>query len=77
MGGITNGNGGGFRPARQALAILLLSVVALVVAADSLGIGRRTDPVILLIVGSFGLALLGIDAPAIIRDILGRGDGDR
>jgi hypothetical protein len=70
-----NGNGG-YKPIRQALAGLLLSVAALMVTADSLGVGRRVDPVVLIIVGSFGLTLLGIDAPDLIRDVLGRRKDD-
>jgi hypothetical protein len=62
----------GFTPYRQALAVLMFSVVALIVVADSIGIGRRVDPVVLGILVTTGSALIAVDVRDFIRDITSR-----
>lgn len=43
------------------------------IAADSLGIGRKVDPLTLTITLTASLALVGVDLRDALRDIVGRG----
>lgn len=56
-----------YRSARQAIALILVGLVVLIVAADSLGIGRPVEPVILAALLLTAAGMVAVDLPSLRR----------